>query len=96
MQRSRKTETASAGKHERPARWSWTLGRQKEEVMRLIAISIVIMAGTLCAGIGTIARSMPDARVDNSLDKCGLIILGIGIVVFLLEWWPPQLSKRDE
>ena len=64
--------------------------------MRLIAISIVIPAGVLCAGIGTVARNMPSARVDNSLDTWGMIIIGIGLVVFLLEWLSPQLGKRNE
>jgi hypothetical protein len=53
--------------------------------MRLLAISVMILAGTLGAGIGVIAESLPGARYRNNLDTCGMWLAGIGLVLFVTE-----------
>jgi hypothetical protein len=56
--------------------------------MRLVALSIVILAGALMAGAGVIADALPAARQHNSLEACGLVVVGIAILLFVIEWWP--------
>ena len=54
--------------------------------MRLMAISIVISSGAFGAGLGVIAESLPDARYRNELDTMGMVVAGIGLVLFVIEW----------
>lgn len=63
--------------------------------MRLLAISIVVLAGALAAGIGVIAESLPSARRVNDLDDCGMIVAGFGLVVFGIEWWTTRSSEKE-
>jgi len=64
--------------------------------MRLLAISIVVLAGALAAGVGVMAESLPSARRFNSLDDFGMIVAGIGLVVFGIEWWTTRSSEKEK
>jgi len=62
--------------------------------MRLIAISIVVFAGSVMAAAGTIAESMPDTKRYNSVDEWGLVVVGVGILLLVIElspWRPKDL-----
>jgi len=55
--------------------------------MRLIACSIVVLTGGLMASLGKLAESF----------NWGMIVLGIGLVLFVIEWWPmPPEKKRTD
>jgi hypothetical protein len=55
--------------------------------MRLIALSIVILAGAVMASAGVIADALPNARQFSQLPVCGLLLVGAGCVLFAIEWW---------
>ena len=54
--------------------------------MRLLAVSIVILAGVVMATGGVIAENLPGTRTRNDLDLFGLLLTGFGCVLFTLEW----------
>jgi len=60
--------------------------------MRLIAISIIVFAGSVMAAAGTLAESMPDAKRYSIVDECGLAVVAIGILLFIgkLSPWRPK------
>ena len=64
--------------------------------MRLLAISVVIFAGTVGAGIGVLAESLPGARFRNDLDDFGMVLAGIGLVLFVIEWWSSRSARHDK
>jgi energy-converting hydrogenase Eha subunit E len=53
--------------------------------MRLIAISIVVLAGAIMAVGGTIAEAMPGVKQYNIVDGCGLAVVAIGVLLFIGE-----------
>jgi len=66
--------------------------------MRLIAISIIVFAGSIMAAAGTLAESMPDAKRYSIVDECGLAVVAIGILLFIgkLSPWRPKGLVRLE
>ena len=62
--------------------------------MRLIAISIIVIAGSIMAAAGTLAESMPEAKRFSVVDEWGLVVVVIGIILFVVEllpWRPKAL-----
>jgi membrane-bound ClpP family serine protease len=59
--------------------------------MRLMAISLLVLAGAVMAAAGTIAEALPDARYFNDLDIWGLILVVFGSLLFLV-----QIFRDDE
>lgn len=64
--------------------------------MRLLAISVIVIAGALAACTGVIAESLPSARRINALDDYGMVVAGIGLVLFAVEWWTTRSSKNEK
>jgi hypothetical protein len=62
--------------------------------MRLIALSIVILAGALMAAAGTIADALPNTRQYSQLPLFGLLLVGVAGVMFVIEWWPTPVEKH--
>ncbi len=60
--------------------------------MRLIALSIIVFAGSVMAAAGTLAESVPDARRYSIVDECGLAVVAVGILLFVgeLSPWRPK------
>ena len=60
--------------------------------MRLIAISVVVIAGAVMAAAGTLAESMPDARRYSVVDGWGLAVVAVGMLLFIVELapWKPK------
>jgi hypothetical protein len=56
--------------------------------MRMIALSIVILAGTIMASAGVIANALPSVRYYNDLPLPGLLLAGIATIMLIIEWWP--------
>jgi hypothetical protein len=63
--------------------------------MRLIALSIVILAGAVMASAGVIADALPAMRQYNSLEICGLALVAIASLLFIVEWWPVPSSVKS-
>ena len=55
--------------------------------MRLLAISVVILAGCLMAGIGEVANNLPNAPSRNDLSTFGLVLSGAAVILFVIEWF---------
>jgi hypothetical protein len=55
------------------------------EDMRLIAISIFVLSGAIMASAGTIAESLPGAKRVSIVDGCGLAVVAIGGLLFIVE-----------
>lgn len=70
--------------------------RQKESMMRLIALSIVILAGSLMAAAGAIADALPGARQYSQLPLFGLLLVGAAGVMFVIEWWPTPVENHAD
>ncbi len=51
--------------------------------MKLIAISLIVLAGAIMAAAGTLAESMPDVKRWSIVDECGLAVVAVGIVLFV-------------
>jgi hypothetical protein len=56
-------------------------------LMRLIAISIVILAGAVMASAGVIANTVPATIF-------GVALMGIASLLFIVEWWPVPSQAR--
>ena len=61
--------------------------------MRLISLSIIILAGAIMASAGTVADALPAARQYSQLPICGLLLVGIAGVMFVVEWWPAPARR---
>ena len=55
--------------------------------MRLIALSIVIMAGAIMASAGAIADGMPNTHVYSQLPTFGVLLVVGASALFVIEWW---------
>ncbi|TWT85457.1 hypothetical protein Pla123a_02640 [Posidoniimonas polymericola] len=55
--------------------------------MRLIAISIVVLAGVLGSAVGVVAQAFSPRGLGNDLDVFGAVLAAGAAVLFLLEWW---------
>lgn len=64
--------------------------------MRLLAISIVILSGTLAASVGVVAEALPSSRRFNELDTYGIILAVAGLVLFAFEWWTTRSSEKQK
>ena len=67
--------------------------------MRLIALSIIVLAGALMAGAGVIAENLPNTHWRNELDVFGLLLIGFACLLFTVEWFlgvPRQRPVRAE
>ncbi len=62
--------------------------------MRLIALSIVILAGAVMASAGAIADALPSARQYSQLPVYGLVLVGAASILFAIEWWSGLSRKR--
>jgi hypothetical protein len=56
--------------------------------MRLIAISIVILAGAVLASAGVMANTV-------LATICGVGLMGIASLLFIVEWWPVPSSVKS-
>ena len=54
--------------------------------LRLLALSVVIFAGSFLASAGVIAESLPGARTRNYLDVYGLLLVAFGCLLLVIEW----------
>jgi TRAP-type C4-dicarboxylate transport system permease large subunit len=66
--------------------------------MKLIAISILVLAGAIMAAAGTIAESMPDAKRFSVVDEWGIGVVVIGgllLITELFQWRPFSASSTS-
>jgi hypothetical protein len=63
--------------------------------MRLIALSIVILAGAVMASAGVIAEALPGARRYNYLDVYGLLLVGFACILLVAEWWSGRRRQPE-
>ena len=54
--------------------------------MRLLAVSVVVLAGVVMAAAGVVAENLPSTRTRNNLEEFGLALTGLACVLFVLEW----------
>jgi ABC-type enterobactin transport system permease subunit len=65
--------------------------------MRLIAISVVVLAGAVMAAAGTIAEAMPpDAKRYCVVDEWGLFLVAGGLLLFAADLWHMWREVREE
>ena len=76
--------------------------------MRLLAISVVILAGAVAAGAGVVAEAYYEAadaafprtgfhgHFETSLDAFGMWLAGIGLVLFIVEWWSSRKLRNEK
>ncbi len=53
--------------------------------MKFIAISLIVLAGAIMAAAGTLAESMPAVKRWSIVDDCGLGVVAVGIVLFVMQ-----------
>ena len=65
--------------------------------MRLLCITLVIIAGALLSCVGGLCQSIsssPSAlSAGNSLNGSGCFLMVVGGILFIIEWWPVPASK---
>ena len=54
--------------------------------MRMIAISIAIMAGAVMAGAGAIAEGSPNSRRLTDVDEIGMTLAGLSFLLLVIEF----------
>ncbi len=54
--------------------------------MRMIAISIAMMAGAVMAAAGAIAEGVPKIHRLTQIDQLGMIIAGLSFVLLVIEF----------
>ena len=54
--------------------------------MRMIAISIAIMAGGVMAGAGAIAEGGPNTRRFTDVDEIGMALAGLSFALLVIEF----------
>ncbi len=64
--------------------------------MRMIAISIAMMAGAVMAAAGAIAEGMPNSRRLTDVDEVGMVIAGLSFALLVIEFVRGLSRARSE
>ncbi len=64
--------------------------------MRMIGISIAMMAGAIMAAAGAIAEGLPNSRRLTDVDEVGMIVAGLSFALLVIEFLRGLSKARSE